>query len=284
MGQPEQLTFWRGARQWFVEPLRRADEESRAYLASAAGRGVDSKVVAILLTTALALTIQRFVCQDNGYIRAVYFLEWLGCNELAGSFAARMSASGDGSLERLSWWAAVCVATYVVLPALLICFGLRERLRDYGVKPYGALAGWPMYVAMLAVMVPLVWLMSGDAHFQATYPFLRMGSGEPLWPRFWRWEALYAVQFVSLEFFFRGFLLHGTRRRFGAYSIPVMMIPYCMIHFTKPMPEAFASIVAGLVLGYMSLRTRSIWLGAAIHITVALSMDFASLWRQGQFG
>jgi hypothetical protein len=31
----------------------------------------------------------------------------------------------------------------------------------------------------------------------------------------------------------------------------------------------------------MSLRTRSIWLGAAIHVTVAMSMDFASLWRQG---
>jgi membrane protease YdiL (CAAX protease family) len=57
-----------------------------------------------------------------------------------------------------------------------------------------------------------------------------------------------------------------------------------MIHFYKPMPEAFASIVAGLALGYMSLRTHSIWLGAAIHVTVALSMDFASLWRQGRLG
>jgi hypothetical protein len=31
----------------------------------------------------------------------------------------------------------------------------------------------------------------------------------------------------------------------------------------------------------MSLKTRSIWLGAVIHVTVALSMDFASMWRQG---
>jgi membrane protease YdiL (CAAX protease family) len=229
------------------------------------------------------LTIQRFVGQDNGYLRAVRVLEWLGCDQLADSFGARMNEAGNSSLEQLSWWAAVCVATYVVMPALLICFGLRERFRDYGVKPHGALAGWPIYVVMFAVMIPLVLLMSGDAHFQVTYPFLHMRNGEPLWPRFWCWEGVYAIQFVSLEFFFRGFLLHGTRRRFGAYAIPVMMVPYCMIHFTKPMPEAFASIIAGLVLGYMSLRTRSIWLGAAIHITVALSMDFASLWRQGRF-
>jgi membrane protease YdiL (CAAX protease family) len=284
MGQPDKLMKQRGAWHWFVEPLRRANEESRAYLISPAGRGVDGKVVVILLTTAFALTIQRFVGQDSGYSRAVRVLEWLGCDQLAGSFAARMDAAGNGSLQHLGWWAAVCVATYVVLPTLLIVFGFRERLRDYGVKPHGALAGWPIYVVMFAVMIPLVWLMSADAHFQATYPFLRLDSGEPLWPRFWCWEAIYALQFVALEFFFRGFLLHGTRRRFGAYAIPVMTVPYCMIHFTKPMPEAFASIMAGLVLGYMSVRTRSIWLGAAIHITVAISMDLASLWRQGRFG
>jgi membrane protease YdiL (CAAX protease family) len=63
-----------------------------------------------------------------------------------------------------------------------------------------------------------------------------------------------------------------------------MMVPYCMIHFTKPLPECCASIVAGLALGFMSLKTRSIWLGAALHISVALSMDFTSLWRQGYFG
>ncbi len=41
--------------------------------------------------------------------------------------------------------------------------------------------------------------------------------------------------------------------------------------------------IAGIVLGFMSLKTRSIWLGAAIHMSVALSMDFLSLWRQHRF-
>jgi len=38
-----------------------------------------------------------------------------------------------------------------------------------------------------------------------------------------------------------------------------------------------------VVLGFMSLKTRSIWMGAAIHMSVALSMDFLSMWRQGLF-
>ena len=73
----------------------------------------------------------------------------------------------------------------------------------------------------------------------------------------------------------------GLRHRFGFYAIFAMMVPYCMIHFGKPMPETFAAIIAGIVLGFMSLKTRSIWLGAAIHVAVALGMDFLSLWHNG---
>ncbi len=41
---------------------------------------------------------------------------------------------------------------------------------------------------------------------------------------------------------------------------------------------------AGVLLGFMSLKTRSIWLGAALHISVAWVMDFASLYRRGLNG
>jgi membrane protease YdiL (CAAX protease family) len=94
------------------------------------------------------------------------------------------------------------------------------------------------------------------------------------------WELLYAVQFLALEFFFRGFLVHSLRRRFAAYAVLVMTVPYCMIHFGKPMTETLGAIGAGVLLGFMSLKTRSIWMGAALHIAVAWSMDAAALWRR----
>jgi len=56
-----------------------------------------------------------------------------------------------------------------------------------------------------------------------------------------------------------------------------MLIPYCMIHFQKPLLETFGAIVAGLILGLLALRTRSIWGGATIHVAVATSMDVAAL-------
>ena len=188
--------------------------------------------------------------------------------------------SGDQH-TRLTWWAGMAVITYFVIPVAVIRFGFRERVRDYGVKLTGATAGGPVYLVFVAVMIPLVWVCSAEARFQATYPFYRISYPHQIDEYFWQWELMYALQFVVLEFFFRGFLVHGTKHRFGAYSVTVMMVPYCMIHFAKPMPECFASIIAGFALGLMSLKTKSVWLGAALHISVAWGMDFACLLRRG---
>lgn len=267
-----------------IEPLRRVDEESRTYLASRASRGVDGKVITVLLTTAVALTVQRYLGGLDGYDRLARWLDVLGLQHLAASLVGAMEDPAGGQLNRLTYWALSCVVTWVVLPALVIRLGLRERLRDYGVKGTGLFADFWLYVLMLVVVLPLVFLASTDAHFLGTYPFYRLSPGEPPWPVLFRWEAFYVLQFFAVEFFFRGFVLHGTRRRFGWYAIFVMVVPYCMIHFAKPMPEAFGSIIAGVVLGFMSLKTRSIWMGTAVHVTVALAMDFLSLWRHGLLG
>jgi hypothetical protein len=57
--------------------------------------------------------------------------------------------------------------------------------------------------------------------------------------------------------------------------------PYCMIHFGKPMPESLAAIIAGVVLGFLSIKNNSIVLGFLIHCSVGMAMDMASLWNKG---
>ena len=49
----------------------------------------------------------------------------------------------------------------------------------------------------------------------------------------------------------------------------------------EPLPETLGAIFAGLSLGVLALLTRSIWLGVAIHVSVAVSMDLLSLWMKG---
>ena len=50
----------------------------------------------------------------------------------------------------------------------------------------------------------------------------------------------------------------------------------------NPLNSVRGVIIAGIVLGSLSLKARSIWLGVAIHGSVALTMDFASLAQTGR--
>jgi membrane protease YdiL (CAAX protease family) len=167
---------------------------------------------------------------------------------------------------------------------LIVRLVFRERVQDYGVKVGGVFADFWVYALMMAVAWPAIFLASANARFQNTYPFYRLAPDECAWPNLVRWELLYTLQFFGVEFFFRGLMVHGLKYRFGAYAIFVMMVPYCMLHFHKPLAEALVSIIGAVALGFMSLRTRSIWMGTAIHVSVAWSMDAASLWRQGFLG
>jgi hypothetical protein len=278
MGEPSTegslARWWRG---FVAEPLNRAQAEARANADGPGAAAANRKTLIVLVATALLLTLQNYLVIRGDFL------------SLAGPQIRAWSESlfGTGPLYSLAGWAIGCIVFYFVLPALIVKVVFWERLSDYGFKLRGAFAdGW-VYLVFFALVGPLVLIVSTNEHFQDTYPFYRLPKGEPLWPTFWAWELLYALQFLALEFFFRGFMVHGLRPKLGAYSIPVMMIPYCMIHMLgrgKPLPETLASILAGLALGFMSLRTRSVLLGAAIHISVALSMDFASLWRRGYFG
>ena len=260
-------------REFVAAPLRRVDEESLAARREAVGP--DAKTMVVLLTVAVALVVQEYLFNPSRVdVTAVgdllAMLGWPDAGESLGRWVGRRE---NAEFARLAYWVTGQYVAYVVIPVPVVWFVLRERLADYGVGWRNAFEGAWLYAAMFAVMLPLVWYASTTEAFRVKYPFYRLAPGEPLWPRFLVWELLYAVQFVALEFFFRGFLLHGTKHRFGSMAIFVMMVPYCMIHFGKPMAETFGAIGAGIVLGFTSLKTRSIWLGAAIHIGVAWTMD-----------
>ena len=136
---------------------------------------------------------------------------WLPDSVHAAPLVAWATAPDNRRLFDLLYWAIGQQIIYVVVPVTIITLAFREPLSDYGVKFRGLMRFGPLYAGMVAVMVPLVLWASQDEGFRQTYPFYRLAPGEPLWPRFVIWEVLYVLQFVALEFFFRGYLLHGVR-------------------------------------------------------------------------
>lgn len=237
----------------------------------------NTRTLIILLWTAIGLAIVEY-WGDVKFVTSV--LTNLGFIDSANRFGSFMNHGPDARLHSLCWWAGTIIFVYFVVPALLTRVVFKMKLRDMGLKFSGSMQGWPLYAFMLAIMLPLVYYFSSTESFQMRYPFYKPVNGEDLWPNFFIWEVVYFFQFVSLEFFFRGFVTLGTRKSFGYMSIFVMMVPYCMIHFGKPMPETIGAIIAGIVLGTLSLKSRSVILGILIHYSVAITMDLMALMRK----
>lgn len=251
-------------------------KENDAWLADSPTKRDHFRSAIILTWVALGLAITEY-WGDPRFVTAV--LKSWDFTDAANRFNAYMHNGIDSRLHNLCWWSGVIIFVYFVVPVFITRYIFRMKLRDMGLRLKGSLQGWPLYVFMLAVMLPLVWYCSSTESFQQRYPFYKVQAGESLWPNFFLWEVVYFVQFFSLEFFFRGFITLGTRKSFGVMSIFVMMVPYCMIHFGKPMPETIGAIIAGIILGALSMKSRSVLLGVMIHYSVAITMDLFALWR-----
>ena len=107
--------------------------------------------------------------------------------------------------------------------------------------------------------------------FSEKYPLCKAVNAN--WQAFLLYQLAYGIYMFSWEFFFRGFMLFGLERQFGKYTILIQTIPFAVMHYSKPMPEAIGSIVASVLLGILALETRSFLYGAAIHWLVAMTMD-----------
>lgn len=240
---------------------------------------LDVRTILVFVCAAVSLTLVEYWGTSNK------FLVWalplgLVLDDPRGLLEAVFRQGEYARLARLGYWSGMTALCYLALPAVFVWTVLRGRLRDFGLGFSGSTAHMGIYVALYLAVIPFVFAVSRTASFQATYPFYEFAHRSLT--DFVLWQLVYGLQFLSLEFFFRGFLIHGLKSRLGAYAVLVSMIPYCMIHFGKPMPETLGAIVAGLALGWLSLATRSIWLGVAIHISVAVSMDIFALVAKGK--
>lgn len=235
----------------------------------------------LLLLSAAMLTAVYYISRCNANRILVHHTAWLGLDNISDQI--RHLPFEDQQLVEMIWWAVFTITGYLGLPVLWSLFAGQSLLDNLGWRLGKSGRHVPIYGAMALIMALVLGWATRQPEFLGRYPFYHISSDVDLWPRFFIWEMFYLIQFIALESFFRGFLIYRLANSLGSLAVPVAMVPYCMIHFGKPAPEAFASILAGLGLGLMSLRTRSVWPGAVLHMSVALTMDIASLIHQGRW-
>ncbi len=258
----------------FTDPWARVDARDKA---PTVGRLTARQATLVTgVVAALMLVLLRFVVMDHEIQSRIAGLAIQLARWLSPDLGARLAVY-HRLLINLAWVTG-CFTCYFVIPGLVVRHVFGMRLRDFYLTPREYLRHLPLYALLFLPVGLLVLLVARSPEFLAQYPFYQehMGSADLL-----VWELGYGLQFFSLEFFFRGFMLRGMTAELGAMAMMVMMIPYCMIHFGKPLPECLGSIVAGMVLGTLAMDTRSIWGGVTIHVAVAWAMDLASLSHKG---
>jgi membrane protease YdiL (CAAX protease family) len=265
---------------FFRSTWRKLDVDANAHQRKILADGAqDFRPPVLFGITALILTMQEYYGGRDFYEEHLKpWLRDLEAQQLAhrGGFGAHIDVHRYNELYSYGWWAFARVFGYVAVPMVLwkIIFP-KDSLLDMGLRARGLLSHAWIYLLCLVVVVPLVLIVATSPDFGAYYPFYKHCSRS--WVDFLTWEAMYIAQFFALEIFFRGFWLSGLRRTLGSGAIFAMCVPYCMIHYGKPYLEAAGAVVAGVALGSLAMRTKSIYSGFLVHVSVALTMDLTAL-------
>jgi membrane protease YdiL (CAAX protease family) len=134
---------------------------------------------------------------------------------------------------------------------------------------------------MLSIMVPVLIFATALPGFLKQYPMYKSTTAHeylqvPEWVTVLAYEFAYGFDFITVELFFRGFLVIGMASLIGRPAVIAMAVIYCMLHFGKPAGEAVSSIFGGYLLGVIAYESKSIWGGIIVHVGIAYLMEIIS--------
>jgi len=223
---------------------------------------LDAKVIIIFLSVAVLQTLSFYFTSRR------FFRENL--------FESFQNYSDPYLLEYLYWFIGDFF-TFFILSLLIIRFGLKEKLSDFGFKIGDYKTGLSISLFFIFVMVIIIWFVSATPSFAEKYPHL--SSAKTNWNTFLIFESGMLIYMIAWEFIWRGFMLFGLEKKFGYYSVLIQMIPFVILHNGKPFLETIGAIFGGIALGILALRTRSFYYCVLTHIGVMYSIDLISSLR-----
>ncbi|HEX2982085.1 MAG TPA: CPBP family intramembrane glutamic endopeptidase [Ignavibacteriales bacterium] len=223
---------------------------------------LDRKTLAVFLVIPVLTTISFYYTSRRFFRRNIY-----------DSF----SADPNVGLYEFIYWFLGDFIVYFILPILTIKLILRKPLREFGLQFGDVSAGVKYAGIFIAFMLPLIWLVSSGEAFKVAYPHLPVARQN--WNIFLIYEIGMLLYMSAWEFAWRGFTLFGLEEKLGGYAVMVQMIPFVILHNGKPPLETFSSILGGIALAILALRTRSFIYCVIIHFSVIFSIDFISTLR-----
>ena len=127
----------------------------------------------------------------------------------------------------------------------------------FGIKKTSSFSS---YLLLIALMIPLLLWASFRSDFSVVYPKAQviaqlLGKEAKPW-HYLLFETAYASDFITIELFFRGFLIISLSKLLGRKCILPIALFYFSIHLGKPMFEAISSFFGGIILGTISYQSK----------------------------
>ncbi len=161
-----------------------------------------------------------------------------------------------------------------IIPFLYLTLKIRKPLGDFGFGFGDAKFGLIFaLISIIVIILPMIYFSAKMPDLRAEYPMAKI-----LLTRrglIFQYELAYVIfYYTAWEFFFRGFILFGLKDKVGAMNaILIQTISSCLVHIGKPNGEIIGSIIFGIIMGVLALRTRSIWYPFLIHISMGIMTD-----------
>ena len=176
--------------------------------------------------------------------------------------------------NQVTYWPIRLVVLSLILFTIWKIYYTKESFFGLTVKSFN----WKPYLIMLLIMVPLIAAASTQPDFLNMYPKLKdvdtaLHGVKNKWFYHLLHELSYGSDFISVELFFRGFLILASVKIVGKDAILPMACFYCTIHFGKPLGECISSYFGGMILGIVVYNTRSIIGGLMVHLGIAWLME-----------
>lgn len=201
------------------------------------------------------------------------------------SFFMEHFAGHFGSDPYIDWYQYLymhlaALLLWLIIPILLIKLILKDSLAEWGLCPGDYRFGLKFLALAIVIMALPLYLNAQSPEFQAEYPLTKLAGKDST--HFLLWELTYLIYYIGFEFLFRGYLLFGLKDKLGPFmAIMAQTIPSTIIHIGKPEGETIAAILAGIVLGAVALRTRSILYVLLFHWYVGIATDYLCLINSG---
>jgi len=196
-------------------------------------------------------------------------------------FVSKATKINNGTVKNVLFTKYWGLCTMGIIPAIIALQIMPQyALADYGLT-YNSDSTTTSLVAILilaALIMPLVFMSAKKPSHQVNYPQIREKN--------WTMSLVlknslgWSAYLLGYEFLFRGILLFPLVGALGVWpAVAINTAMYSATHIPKGLDETICAAFLGVVLCLITLMTGTLWVAIVVHIIIALTNSFSSIYH-----